>query len=113
MLVILLIILFGDFFKFGNLFGLTRYNWIQGHFSDLGLTAQVSTAIYYLWGHRRFGWLVSTLVPPVLFTLYELWQVPNHDLVDIVCYFLGSIVAVILIVLHKRVTDGSGEVDFV
>jgi len=53
MLIILIFILFGDLFKWGHLFRLTQYNWIQGHFSDIGLTAQFTTAIFYLRGHKE------------------------------------------------------------
>jgi hypothetical protein len=101
MLLILIIILFGDSFKFGNMFGLTSYNWIQGHFSDLGLTAQFTTAFYYLYGHKSIGPYFAVIIPPILFTLYELWQYPNTDPADIVCYCIGSLAALTSIRIYK------------
>ena len=106
MLLILIFIFFGDSFKFGNMFGLTRYNWIQGHFSDLGLTAQFTTAIYYLWGHKSIGPYIALIIPPILFTLYELWQYPKTDPVDIVCYCIGSLFALATIKIYKFIILG-------
>ena len=101
-LLILIFILFGDSFKYGNMFGITQYNWIQGHFADIGLTAQFTTFFYYLYGHKRFGPYMSISLPPLLFTLYEFMQYPNTDPIDIVCYFFGSIAALISISLFKN-----------
>ena len=100
-LLILIFILFGDSFKFGNLFGITQYNWIQGHFADIGLTAQFTTFFYYLYGHKRFGPHLSISLPPSLFALYECMQYPNTDPIDIVCYFVGSIAALTSITIFK------------
>ena len=83
------------------MFGITQYNWIQGHFADIGLTAQFTTFIYYLYGHKRFGLHVSISLPPLLFTLYECMQYPNSDPIDIVCYFFGSIAALMSITFFK------------
>jgi len=102
MLIILLFILFGDSFKFGRLLGITEYNWIQGHFSDIGLTAQCSTAMYYLFGNKRKSILPVLLLAPAAFTLYELSQFPNHDYIDIICYFAGSAIALSSVSLYKR-----------
>lgn len=101
MLVILIFLLFGDSFKWGNLFGITEYNWIQGHFSDIGLSAQFTTAIYYLSGHKSWGKYISTFVPIVALTSFELLQYPKTDPVDIFCYFLGSFAAISSILLYK------------
>ena len=101
MLVILLFILFGDSFKWGNLFGITKYNWIQGHFSDIGLTAQFTTVIYYLLGHKLRGKYISIFLPVFAFTFFELNQYPDIDLVDILCYTLGSFIAFISIILYN------------
>jgi hypothetical protein len=100
-LVILIFILFGDSFKFGHLFGITGYTWIQGHFSDLGLTAQFTTFFYYLYSHRPFGVYLAVSLPPILFTLYELWQYPNTDPIDIACYIIGSLAAFTSITIYK------------
>jgi len=101
MLIILLFILFGDLFKWGDLFGITKYNWIQGHFSDIGLTAQFTTVIYYLVGYKRGGKYISFLLPLLAFTIYELIQYPNTDPMDILCYSIGSFVALLSILLYK------------
>lgn len=102
MLVILLFILFGDLFKWGNLFGITQYNWAQGHFSDIGLTAQFTTVIYYVAGHKQEGKYFSFFLPPLVFTGYELIQYPRTDLMDIVCYTFGSLIALLSILLYKN-----------
>lgn len=104
MFVILVFILFGDSFKYGNLLGLTRYNWIQGHFADIGLPAQFTTVLYYILGHTRLGPIVAFLVPPLAFTLFELTQYPNSDPVDILCYFSGSVAAILSLFIHRRRT---------
>ncbi|HUS86331.1 MAG TPA: hypothetical protein VMW76_03740 [Bacteroidales bacterium] len=109
MLVILIFILFGDSFKWGDLFGITKYNWIQGHFSDIGLTAQFTTVIYYLSGHKPWGKYISTLLPILAFTFFELIQYPKTDPIDIFCYFLGSFSALLSILLYKyRLNKVSG-----
>ena len=102
MLVILLFILFGDSFKFGRLLGITEYNWIQGHFADIGLTAQCSTAMYYLFGNKRKSIPPILLFPPAVFSLYELSQFPYHDYTDIICYFAGSAIALSSVSLYKH-----------
>ena len=108
MLVILLFILFGDFFKWGNLLGITKYNWIQGHFSDIGLTAQFTTVIYYLVGYKRGGNYISFFLPVLAFTIYELIQFPNTDPIDISCYTFGSFIALLSILMYKfRLKHGS------
>lgn len=99
MLVILIFILLGDSFKYGHLLGLSRYNWIQGHFADIGLPAQCTTALYHLFGHTRLGRFVAAVLPPVAFILYEFWQIPNADPADVVCYAAGSAAASISISL--------------
>lgn len=99
MLVILILILFGDSFKYGHLLGLTRYNWIQGHFADIGLPAQCTTALYHLFGHVRLGRFAAALLPPAAFILYEFWQIPDADPADVVCYMAGSVAASISISL--------------
>jgi len=101
MLITLLLILFGDSFKWGGLFRITEYNWIQGHFSDIGLTAQFTTALYYLLGHRRQSIPFVLLLPPIAFTFYELIQYPRTDCVDIVCYFVGSSIALFSVSLYR------------
>ena len=101
MLVILIFILFGDSFKWGDLFGITKYNWIQGHFSDIGLTAQFTTVIYYVSGHKPWGKYISTFLPIVAFAFFELIQYPNTDLIDIFCYVIGSFIALLSILLYK------------
>ena len=109
MFVILIFILFGDSFKWGDLFGITKYNWIQGHFSDIGLTAQFTTVIYYMLGHKPSGKYISTFLPIIAFTLFELIQYPNTDPIDIFCYFLGTFLALLSILLYKyRLTKVSG-----
>ncbi len=97
MLIILIFILLGDSFKYSHLLGLSRYNWIQGHFADIGLPAQCMTALYHLFGHMRLGRFVAVLLPPVAFILYEFWQIPNADPADVVCYMAGSAAASISI----------------
>lgn len=101
MLIVLLFILFGDSFKWGNLFGITEYNWIQGHFADIGLTAQFTTAAYYLFGHKRTSVPLVLLLPPLAFTSYELMQFPHTDYVDVACYFGGSAVALCSIIIYQ------------
>ncbi|MBN1846215.1 MAG: hypothetical protein JW810_11065 [Sedimentisphaerales bacterium] len=93
MLIILLFIFFGDAFKWGDLFNITQYNWIQGHFSDIGLTAQCTTALYYLFGHRSRSIPFAFALPPLAFTCYEIMQYPHTDYVDIACYVAGSAMA--------------------
>jgi len=101
MLVILILILFGDFFKYGQIFGVNAYNWIAGHFADIGLTAQCTTALYYVFGHKRWGVSSAILIPPALFCMYELAQYPSSDPADIACYFSGSIVAMLSIQAYR------------
>ncbi|MBN2028900.1 hypothetical protein JW824_01535 [bacterium] len=102
MLIILIFILFGDLFKWGHLFRVTQYNWIQGHFSDIGLTAQFTTAIFYLRGHKEKGSYYAFFFPPFFFTLYEMTQYPNSDPVDILCYFLGSGIALMSLKVYQN-----------
>jgi len=104
MLVILIFILFGDSFKYGQILGLNRYNWIQGHFSDIGLTAQFTTALYYIYGHKQSIIFPIVILPPFSFTLYELTQYPNSDPIDIACYFLGSMIAIFSLIIYKHIT---------
>lgn len=101
MLIILLFIFFGDSFKFGRLLGITEYNWIQGHFADIGLTAQCTTALYYLFGHTRKSLPFVLLLPPIAFTFYEGMQYPRTDYVDIICYFGGSAMALCSVTLFR------------
>ncbi|MFQ5605999.1 MAG: hypothetical protein ACE5HS_22230 [bacterium] len=103
MLVILIFILFGDSFKFGQILGLNKYNWMQGHFADTGLPAQFTTTIYYLTGHTRTGRIVAIAVPPLLFTIYEFTQAQWADTVDIACYFIGSLAAMVSICIYKQI----------
>ena len=102
MLIILIFIFFGDAFKWGGLFGISEYNWIQGHFSDIGLTAQFTTAIYYLKGHIKKSLYFALFIPPLLFSLYEVFQYPHIDPVDIICYFSGSGIALLSLIGYKR-----------
>lgn len=101
MLIVLLFILFGDSFKWGGLFGISEYNWIQGHFADIGLTAQFTTAMYYLFGHNRKSIPFVLLLPPVAFTFYEFVQFPRTDYADIACYFGGSATALCSVSLYR------------
>jgi hypothetical protein len=101
MLIILLFILFGDSFKWGGLIGITDYNWIQGHFADIGLTAQCTTAMYYLFGHKHKNIPFVLLLPPVAFTFYEFMQFPHTDYVDITCYFGGSAIALCTVSIYR------------
>ena len=101
MLILILFIFFGDSFKFGRLLGVTEYNWIQGHFADIGLTAQCTTALYYLFGHKRKSLPFVLLLPPIAFTFYEFMQYPHMDTVDIACYFGGSTVALCSVTLFR------------
>lgn len=103
MLIILLFILFGDSFKFGRMLGITEYNWIQGHFADIGLTAQFTTAMYYLFGHKRKSLPFVLLLPPIAFTFYECMQYPRMDYVDIACYFGGSAIALCSVTLFRLI----------
>jgi hypothetical protein len=100
MMIILLFILFGDSFKWGGLVGITEYNWIQGHFADIGLTAQFTTAMYYLFGHKKKSIPFVLLLPPAAFTFYELMQFPRTDSADIACYFAGSAIALCSVSLY-------------
>ena len=101
MLIILLFILFGDLFKWGGLFRITEYNWIQGHFADIGLPAQFTTAMYYLLGHKRRSIPLVLLLPPAAFTFYELMQFPRSDYIDVACYFAGSAIALCSLSLYR------------
>jgi hypothetical protein len=119
MLVILIFILFGDTFKFLPIRTVDPFSWIAGHFADIGLTAQLSTMLYYLVEHKKRGFLVAALLPPVLFSLYEFMQYPDSDPVDIACYFFGSFIALISIsaykcminrqILRQRITHFKGQ----
>jgi len=101
MLIILLFIFFGDSFKWGGIIGITEYNWIQGHFADIGLTAQCTTAMYYLLGYKYKSIPFVLLLPPVAFTFYEFMQFPSTDYVDIACYFVGSAIALCSVSLYR------------
>ena len=102
MLIILLFILFGDSFKWGELLGITGHNWIQGHFADIGLTAQFTTAGYYMFGHKLASIPLVLLAPPAAFTCYEFMQFPRTDYADIACYFAGSAIALCSVSLYRR-----------
>ena len=47
MFVILIFIVFGDSLKLGQILGL-HYTWMAGHFADMGLPAQCTTALFYI-----------------------------------------------------------------
>ena len=104
MFVIIIFIFFGDSLKLGRILGL-QYTWMAGHFADIGLPAQCTTALYYVFGHFRSGRLIAALLPPVPFILYEYSQMPNADPHDVICYCLGSALAsftIFLFVLVNR-----------
>jgi hypothetical protein len=101
MFIIILFIFFGDSFKFSRLLGITEYNWIQGHFADIGLTAQFTTAMYYLFGHKRKSLPFVLLLPPIAFTFYECMQYPRTDYVDIACYVGGSAMALCSVTIFR------------
>jgi hypothetical protein len=98
MFVILIFIVFGDSLKLGQVLGL-HYTWMAGHFADMGLPAQCTTALYYIFGRVRLGRFIAALLPPVLFILYEYSQLPNADPADVASYCVGSAVASLSIFL--------------
>ncbi|MFA6461411.1 MAG: hypothetical protein WCV90_04025 [Candidatus Woesearchaeota archaeon] len=75
--------------------GVRNYDWMQGHLSDFGLSAQFVSLGQIAFGDSKLGKTLSAVAVPTALTIHEFFPllVPREgcfDLQDIACYYAGA-----------------------